>query len=100
MAVIAMTREMATLGQDIASGLAERLGFKDMKGALILNVDANRPADKAGLRDGMLIRGVNGTPISNVADYAKAMENASLEDGVTLEVQTQSGPKTVTLRSR
>ena len=27
MAVIAMTREMATLGKDVASGLAERLDF-------------------------------------------------------------------------
>jgi hypothetical protein len=27
MAVIAMTREMATLGKDVAAGLAERLGL-------------------------------------------------------------------------
>ena len=85
---------------ELSPEMAERLGFKDMKGALILNVDANRPAGKAGLRDGMLIRSVNGTPIGNVADYVKAMESASLEKGVTVEVQTQGGPKTVTIQSR
>ena len=80
------------------SGDGRALGFR-MKGAAILNVDANRPAGKARLRDGMLIRSVNGTPVGNVAIMSRPWRTPQLEEGVTVEVQTRGGPKTVTIQS-
>ena len=47
MAIIAMTREMATLGQDVAAGLAERLGLDVVHHELV----AQDIAGRAGMRE-------------------------------------------------
>lgn len=56
MAVIAMTREMATLGQDIASGLAERLGLVVVHHELVPRDIAGR----AGMRESEVQRFLGG----------------------------------------
>jgi hypothetical protein len=47
MAVVAMTREMATLGRDVAAGLAERLGLNVVHHELV----AQDIAGRAGTRE-------------------------------------------------
>ena len=44
MAVIAMTRELATLGRDVAAGLAERLGLDVVHHELVAQDIAGRAA--------------------------------------------------------
>jgi serine protease Do len=84
---------------DLSDYMAGQLGFKGKKGALIMSVDKSRPAGRAGLADGMLIHEVNGKPVSGVADFIQAMKDASLSEGITLEVFTDSGSRSITLKS-
>ena len=56
MAIIAMTREMATLGQDVAAGLAERLGLDVVHHELV----AQDIAGRAGMRESEVQRFLGG----------------------------------------
>jgi cytidylate kinase len=56
MAIIAMTREMATLGRDVAAGLAEQLGLGIVHHELI----AQDIADRAGMRESEVQRFLGG----------------------------------------
>ena len=55
MAVIAMTREMGTLGKDVAAGLAERLGLTVVHHELVEHV-----AERAGMRESEVHRFLEG----------------------------------------
>jgi cytidylate kinase len=56
MAVIAMTREMATLGRDVAAGLAQRLGLQIVHHELV----AQDIAGRAGTRESEVLRFLEG----------------------------------------
>jgi len=56
MAVIAMTREMATLGKDVAAGLAERLGLDIVHHELV----EHDIAERAGMRESEVHRFLEG----------------------------------------
>jgi hypothetical protein len=56
MAIIAMTREMATLGQDVAAGLGERLGLDIVHHELV----AQDIAERAGMRESEVQRFLGG----------------------------------------
>jgi len=56
MAVIAMTREMATLGKDVAAGLAERLGLNIVHHELV----EHDIAERAGMRESDVHRFLEG----------------------------------------
>ena len=56
MAIIAMTREMATLGRDVAAGLAERLGLDIVHHELV----AQDIAERAGMRESEVQRFLGG----------------------------------------
>ena len=56
MAVIAMTREMATLGKDVAAGLAERLGLQVVHHELV----EHDIAERAGMRESEVHRFLEG----------------------------------------
>ncbi len=54
--------------KDLPKDLAEYLGIKDRKGALVIDVVAGDPADKAGIRSRDVIVEVNGRKIKNSHD--------------------------------
>ena len=83
---------------DLSDNMASQLGFRGRKGAYIMNVDRSRPAGRAGLSDGMLIHQVNGKEISGVADFVEAMKSASLSEGISLEVLTETGSRSIQLK--
>lgn len=84
---------------DLNDYMAGQLGFKGKKGAFIESIDKSRLAARAGVAEGMLIHKVNGKAIAGVADYIEAMKDASLSDGITLEVLTKTGSRRVELKS-
>ena len=79
--------------------MARQLGFEGKSGALILSVDKGRPAGRAGLAEGVLIQKVNDKPISGVTDFVEAMQDASLSQGIALEILTQTGSRRLELKS-
>jgi serine protease Do len=92
--------ELGLMVMPVTRALAEQHGFEEAVGVIVLNVEMDRPAYKAGLREGMLIRRVDGREVNGLADFQKAIERASLEKGIEIEVQGRQGSRTFTLRSK
>jgi serine protease Do len=57
--------------QEVTSELAKSLGLRDVRGVLVNSVDADGPAERAGIRTGDTITAVNG----NRVDTANALRN-------------------------
>lgn len=76
---------------DLGADEAKQLGYENMQGALVTGVEPGSVAAEKGLREGMLIRRVGKTTISGRTDFEKAVESASLDEGVLLLVRTPQG---------
>jgi serine protease Do len=66
--------------------LAEDLGMKDVRGALVVKLEAAGPAAKAGITPGDLITSVNDEPIKQVGDLTKKVSNSAPGTSLTLRV--------------
>ncbi len=88
--------------QDLDAETAKALNIKDSKGALIGGVLPNEPADKAGMKAGDVIVGVNNNKVTDTAELLKNI--ASLAPGTKAKVTVMRGGKqlelTVTLAER
>ena len=84
---------------DLSPSMAGQLGYQGLAGALIVDVDQGRLAQRAGLRHGMLIVRVGEKPVKNVAEFRAAVEQSSLKTGITLELRTRQGNLVATLKS-
>ncbi len=83
---------------DLTPEMVESLGFEEgTKGALIAKVDSSGLAADAGLRRGMVISKVDKTPITSAEGLKKALDKASLGQGVLLQVQSVQGGKNFVL---
>ena len=71
--------------QDISEDIAKSLRLKDQKGALISDVVAGDPAEKAGLRAGDVITEINGKAVINTHDLLLLI--AGLRVGETIKVK-------------
>jgi len=92
-------RRLGLVVIELTPTMADQLGFGERAGALVIHVDRERIAYRAGLREGMLVLQVNQTPIGSVEDFRRAMEKASLQEGITLQVRTSRGVRTITLKA-
>jgi serine protease Do len=61
--------------QDLDAGMVRSFGLKDSNGALVDSVEAGKPADKAGIKQGDVITAVDGQPI----DGRNALTNHVIE---------------------
>jgi serine protease Do len=86
---------------DMTAEMAAQFGYKDkMAGALVTRVDPDGPAARAGLERGTLITRVEQTPVKSAAEARDALEKASLDKGVLLQVRgPRGGTDYVLLRS-
>jgi serine protease Do len=86
---------------DLTADVADSLGYSEQaKGAVIAAVKRNSPADDAGLHRGMLITKVDKKPISSAKGLRDAIEAASLDRGVLLQIESsQGGTNYVLLKS-
>ena len=77
---------------DATPELAEQLGFKGkVHGAVITDVDPDSPAAEAGLRKGLVIVKVEKKAVESADEAKTALEKASLDKGVLLQVQSPQG---------
>jgi serine protease Do len=86
---------------DLNADVADSLGYKEQKqGAVIARVNRDGLAADAGLRPGTLITKVDKKPVRSAKELREAIEAASLERGVLLQVETpQGGTNYVLLKS-
>jgi serine protease Do len=71
--------------QPLTPELAQTFKIKDQKGALVSGIIANSPAEKAGLKRGDLIIGLNGKPVADPVSLRNMV--ASLSPGTKIELK-------------
>ncbi len=86
---------------DLTPDMADRLGYKEQaQGVVVAAVHRGSLAEDAGLRRGMLITKVDKKPIRSAKGLRDAIESASLDKGVLLQIETpQGGTNYVLLKS-
>jgi serine protease Do len=82
--------------QDLNQELAEYFGLPDQKGALVAKVLKGGPAEKAGMKEGDVIRKFNGQEVENTADLVNKV--AHTEAGKTVEIEIIRDKKPLTLK--
>ncbi len=70
--------------QDVTRDIADSVGLKDPKGALVTQLSDDSPGGKAGLTSGDIITAVNGTEIDNALALSRTI--ASQAPGATVEL--------------
>jgi len=89
------------LGVEVApltADKAEQLGLKVKEGVLIVAVNDDSPAAKAGLSTGMVIERIGQKPVHTVEQLEAAMKDVSLERGVLVLVRTAEGSRFVVVK--
>src|SRR5262249_20242947 len=76
---------------DLTREQADRLGFRDTAGALVVGVDDGSLAEEAGVRSGQLITKVDRQPVKSAAAFKEMVEKGSLEKGVLVQTESPGG---------
>ena len=77
---------------------AERLGYEDESGVMVVRVARGSEAAKRGLRRGMLIQEINDEQVETVEDYEDALEEIEPGSAFMMRVLGQRGTRLVGMR--
>jgi serine protease Do len=83
----------------VTPGIAESLGLKDHKGALVAEVTPGGPSDQAGLKAGDLVRAINGREVDSSADLLRQVALAHPGDAVRLSVRRDGRLQEITVHA-
>jgi serine protease Do len=83
--------------QPVSAEIADSLGLKEARGAIVDNPQDGSPAAKAGIEAGDVITAVNGTEIKDSRDLARTIATLAPGTSVKLDVVHKGEAKTVTL---
>ncbi|MCP3381124.1 Do family serine endopeptidase [Bradyrhizobium sp. CCGUVB4N] len=83
--------------QPVTAEIADSLGLKAARGAIVDNPQDGSPAAKAGIEAGDVITAVNGTEIKDSRDLARTIATLAPGTSVKLDVVHKGDTKTVTL---
>ena len=84
--------------QDMTHELAKTLAADSANGAVVVKVEPDSPAARAGLKPRDIVTGVNGKPVRGSADLRNRMGLIPVGDEV--ELQVQRGARALNLRLR
>jgi serine protease Do len=83
--------------QPVTADIADSLGLKEPKGALIDEVQRGSPAAKAGLQSGDLVLAVGGSNISDARDFARKIAELAPGKSLTLQIRRNGTDQAVTV---
>ena len=83
--------------QPVTADIADSLGLKQARGAMVDNPQADSPAAKAGIEAGDVITSVNGTDVKDSRDLARTISTLAPGTSVKLDVLHKGTSKTMTL---
>ena len=83
--------------QPVTADIADSLGLKQARGAMVDNPQADSPAAKAGIEAGDVITAVNGTDVKDSRDLARTISMMAPGTSVKLDVLHKGTSKTMTL---
>ena len=72
---------------------AEKLGVNPGSGVFISKIESGSPAEKAGLRTGMIIQEVERKAVKNIEIFKKIVNEMDTEKGILLLVTTSGGSR-------
>lgn len=72
--------------QEVNQALADSFRLETPRGALVAQVEASGPADRAGLKSGDVVLGVDGEPVVGSGDLPALLSQHAAGDSVLLEV--------------
>jgi serine protease Do len=72
--------------QPVTPEVADSLGLKKPEGALVATVTEGSPAAKAGVRQGDVVLGFNGTPVTTPRELSRAVADSDIHSKKTLTV--------------
>ena len=81
--------------QPVTAEVADNLGFKSTKGALVTQLQPDGPAAKAGIKSGDIITSLNGDAVENPRTLSKKIAAALPGTSVKLGVFRQGNEETV-----
>ena len=84
--------------QDLTPDWLEKLKDKNAKGVVVTDVTAGSPAASLGFEPGVVIAAINGSPITNVAEFKAAMAKADLSRGVRMAVRLNGQTRLVSFQ--
>jgi serine protease Do len=86
---------------DITEDIRNALNLsKDIKGAVIGEIDADSPAAKAGLREGDVIQEVNKQPVKNAKDLVAISKRLKPDEKILIRVWSQGRSSFVALEPK
>jgi serine protease Do len=83
--------------QPVTKEIAEAIGLKEPKGALVAEAIKDGPAAKAGVKTGDTIIAVDGQPIAEAKDLSRKVANVAPGKTVSLTLWREGKERTVTL---
>jgi serine protease Do len=83
--------------QDVDQALAHSFGLPKTQGALVSKVEPGSPAEKAGLKAGDVILGVNGQELTQLSDLPARIAAAKPGSTVQLQVWRERAKKDMTV---
>ena len=84
--------------QPVTAEIQESLNLKSQEGALVGEVQADLPADKAGIKSGDIIIDVDGTPIRNVRELQRKIAAFKPDSTVKIKVIRDGKEQTIDVR--
>ena len=75
--------------------IADSLGLKDAKGAIVGKVEKDSPAAAAGLKDGDVVASVNGKSVADWHDFARKIAALGPKKDAELTIIRNGSPQTV-----
>ena len=89
---------LGVMTQDISPAMAKAFHTSETRGALVSDVTANSPAERAGLQKGDIIREVDGKPVDNSNQLRNRINMLPPESSVTLKVDRNGSLRSVSAR--
>jgi serine protease Do len=82
--------------QDVTPAIAKAFGVKEFTGALVGDVTADSPAQKAGLKNGDIILELNGKPVSDANELRMSVSMMAPGTAVNLKVLREGADRNLT----
>lgn len=91
--------ELGLAIDDVDAKVAGKLGLGDVSGVVVVGIRDQSPADRAGLRPGMVIHQVNRVEINSKAGFMRQLEVGNLRDGILMLVRSSEGSRYTILQN-
>ena len=84
--------------QPVTTDMAESLGLKEAKGAIVSSVEPGSAADRAGVKKGDVIKSFNGQPVGDINALRNRVADTTPGTSASLVVIRDGGERTLTVK--